>query len=101
MNIVVSGFLCLIVHIAVVLYEKRPQGHGCFWDSGFHYTCCQLSHKVHTHIKQLCGHIIALVCREEVWSIKVKDSVLDVVGSDDDFNLFAGLADGTVAIILV
>jgi len=31
----------------------------------------------------------------------VKDSVLDVVGSDNDDNLFAGLADGTMAIILV
>ena len=31
----------------------------------------------------------------------MKDSVLDAVGSDDDINLFVGLADGTVAIILV
>lgn len=36
-----------------------------------------------------------------MWNIKVKDSVLDVVGSDNDDNLFAGLADGTMAIILV
>ena len=39
--------------------------------------------------------------RKEVWNIKVKDSVLDVVGSDDDINLYVGLADGTVAIIQV
>ena len=45
--------------------------------------------------------MITLCYRKEIWNIKVKDSVLDVVGSDDDINLFAGLADGTVAIILV
>jgi len=46
-------------------------------------------------------HITSLLYRQEVWNIKVKDSVLDVVGSNNDDNLFAGLADGTMAIILV
>ena len=46
-------------------------------------------------------YMSSLLYRQEVWNIKVKDSVLDVVGSDNDDNLFAGLADGTMAIILV
>ncbi|XP_065916446.1 TBC1 domain family member 2B-like [Dysidea avara] len=45
-------------------------------------------------------HAVNATTRQEVWNIKVKDSVLDVVGSDNDDNLFAGLADGTMAIIL-
>ena len=55
--------------------------------------------KYHINIVNGLGMIICY--RKEVWSIKVKDSVLDVVGSDDDINLYVGLADGTVAIILV
>ena len=46
------------------------------------------------------GCIVCVCCRNEVWSIKMPDSVL-AIQSTDDCTVFAALADGFVAVLQV
>ena len=48
----------------------------------------------------VCMIIVMVLCRNEVWSMKMPDSVL-AIQSTEDCTVFAALADGFVAVLQV